>query len=381
MLGVYIHIPFCTRICTYCDFCKMLYNSKYVDKYLDSLQKEIKARYNGETVKTIYIGGGTPSSLSVLELDKLLSIVSIFNLDDDYEYTVECNIESIDIDKINLFKSYGINRISFGVESFDKDIQKVLGRSHDEDMIFDNIYMTKKYFKNINIDLIYGVNDNIEIVKSDIAKFLELGISHISCYSLILEEHTKLFIDKHDYIDEGIDSEMYKYIKDTLKNSVKIAGETGIFIKGGQKIANGIKIINKCSDVCQLCTSGIDKCISMTQIASEQISSLSFFEKIFTNNLEVSKNFITKASNYAEKFSSMASIANKHIEGAKIITVNGLKWTIAGCFTGIGLGGYFTHKFCEDLLDEFVEYYKKNAEKMSNSYEYAVNYFKYLCSK
>ena len=170
-------------------------------------------------------------------------------------------------------------------------------------------------------------------------------------------------------------------IKDTLKNSVKIAGETGIFIKGGQKIANGIKIINKCSDVCKLCTSGIDNCISMTQIASEQISSLSFFEKIFTNNLEVSKNFITKASNYAEKFSAMASIANKHIEGAKIITVNGLKWTIAGCFTGIGLGGYFTHKFCEDLLDEFVEYYKKNAEKMSNSYEYAVNYFKYLCSK
>ena len=216
MIGIYIHIPFCKRICHYCDFCKILYNQKYVSIYLDNLEKEIKERYKGEKIKTIYIGGGTPSSLDALELDRLLSILTIFNLEDDYEYTIECNIESINIDKINLFKSYGINRISFGVESFNKDIQNILGRSHDEDMIFDNIYLTKKYFDNINIDLIYGVNDNIDIVKEDINKFLELDIPHISCYSLILEEHTKLYIDKHEYISEDIDNKMYEYIKDTL---------------------------------------------------------------------------------------------------------------------------------------------------------------------
>ena len=219
MLGVYIHIPFCNKICNYCDFCKILYDSDYVSKYLDKLEEEIKSRYKGELVKTIYIGGGTPSSLNNDELDRLLSIISIFNLDSEYEYTIECNIESIDINKINIFKSYGINRISFGVESFDKDICKILGRNHDEDMVFDNIYLTKKYFDNINIDLIYGVNDNIEIVKSDIAKFLKLNIPHISCYSLILEEHTKLFIDKHDYIDQDKDREMYEYIKDTLRKN------------------------------------------------------------------------------------------------------------------------------------------------------------------
>lgn len=216
MLGIYIHIPFCNKICTYCDFCKVLYDTKYVDKYLDNLAKEIKSRYNGELVRTIYIGGGTPSSLNTIELDKLLSIISIFKLEDNYEYTIECNIESIDIDKINLFKSYGINRISFGVESFNKDIVKILGRCHDEEMVFDNIYMTKKYFDNINIDLIYGVTDNIDIVKGDINKLLELDIPHISCYSLILEEHTKLFIDKHNYIDEFIDREMYDYINREL---------------------------------------------------------------------------------------------------------------------------------------------------------------------
>lgn len=219
MTSIYIHIPFCKNICTYCDFCKIFYNDKYVSRYLDSLEKEIRERYKGEEVKSIYIGGGTPSCLCISELDRLLEIVSVFNCEDNYEYTIECNIENIDIDKINLFKSYGINRISFGVESFDKELQQILGRSHDEEMIFDNIYMTKKYFDNINVDLIYGVTNDIRKVKSDIDKFLELDVSHVSCYSLILEENTKLYIDKHDYISEDIDREMFDYIRNTLINN------------------------------------------------------------------------------------------------------------------------------------------------------------------
>ena len=216
MLGVYIHIPFCKSICTYCDFCKMEYHEKYINDYLDNLKKEILSRYRGESVKTIYIGGGTPSTLTTDELDYLLSIASIFNLEDDYEYTIECNIEDINIDKLNLFKSYGINRLSIGVQSFDKDNIKALGRHHDEDMVFDNIYEAKKYFNNISIDLIYGINDNIEKVKNDISMFLMLDINHVSCYSLILEENTKLYIDKHKYIDEEIDRNMFDYINDTL---------------------------------------------------------------------------------------------------------------------------------------------------------------------
>ena len=222
MLGMYVHIPFCKRICNYCDFCKILYNHKYIDKYLDKLEDEIKDRYKGEIVKSIYIGGGTPSSLDNDSLDRLLSILSIVKLDNEYEYTIECNIEDINIDFINIIKSYGINRVSVGVESFNKDIGKIIGRNIDEDMIFDNIYLLKKYFDNISIDLIYGVNDKIDIVKEDINKFLELDIKHVSCYSLILEEHTKLYIDKHKYIEEDIDNKMYEYIRDTLvKNGYK----------------------------------------------------------------------------------------------------------------------------------------------------------------
>ena len=219
MLGVYIHIPFCKNICNYCDFCKVYYQTGYVSKYLDALKLEIKNRYKNEEVDTIYIGGGTPSSLNIDELTKLFDIIKIFKLKDNYEFTIECNIESIDEDKLKLFKDNKVNRLSFGVESFDKDILKILGRYHNEEMVFNNIELSKKYFDNINIDLIYGVTNDIDIVKRDIDKFLKLDISHVSCYSLILEENTKLYIDRHEYIDQDVDRMMFDYINDTLVNT------------------------------------------------------------------------------------------------------------------------------------------------------------------
>ena len=222
MLGVYIHIPFCKNICNYCDFCKVYYKTGYVSKYLDSLESEINERYKNEIVDTIYIGGGTPSSLNIDELKRLFKIIKKIKLKEDYEFTIECNIECIDEEKLKLFKDNGVNRLSFGVESFDKEVLKILGRNHDENMVFENIYLSKKYFDNINIDLIYGVNSNIDVIKNDIDKFLKLDITHISCYSLILEENTKLYIDKHKYIDEDIDRWMFDYINNILiKNGYK----------------------------------------------------------------------------------------------------------------------------------------------------------------
>lgn len=216
MLGVYIHIPFCNNICNYCDFCKVYYKTGYVNRYLDSLELEINKRYKNESIDTIYIGGGTPSSLSIEELRHLFNIIKIFKLKENYEFTIECNIDSINEDKLKLFKENGVNRLSFGVESFDKDILDILGREHSKEMVINNIELSKKYFDNINIDLIYGVNNKIDIVKEDIDSFLKLDISHISCYSLILEENTKLYIDNYKYIDEDIDRLMFEYINDTL---------------------------------------------------------------------------------------------------------------------------------------------------------------------
>ena len=97
--SVYIHIPFCDNICSYCDFCKFIKNDKWIDEYLSELECEIKSRYKGEVLDTIYIGGGTPSCLNIKQLNKLFNIIKVFKVSDSLEFTFECNIESIDFEK------------------------------------------------------------------------------------------------------------------------------------------------------------------------------------------------------------------------------------------------------------------------------------------
>ena len=113
--SVYIHIPFCNKICSYCDFCKMFYNKDLVNKYLEELEREINNTYKNEVLDTIYIGGGTPSSLDIEELTKLFSITDKFKKNKNIEFTIECNFDSVTKEKIDLFIEHSINRISFGL--------------------------------------------------------------------------------------------------------------------------------------------------------------------------------------------------------------------------------------------------------------------------
>ena len=232
-MSIYIHIPFCNSICTYCDFCKIFYDKKYINDYLNNLEQEIKVRYKSEIVNTIFIGGGTPSSLDDEELIRLMNIIEIFKLNDNYEFTVECNIESITENKLKIMKKYGVNRISIGVESFDNSIIKLLGRNHTKKDVYNKMKIVKRYFSNINIDLIYAAYDDINILKSDIDCFLKLDIPHISTYSLIIEDNTMLKINGMKNIDEDIDYEMYKYIEDTLEKNDYIHYEISNYAKNG----------------------------------------------------------------------------------------------------------------------------------------------------
>lgn len=232
-MSIYIHIPFCNSICTYCDFCKILYDRKYINDYLDNLEKEIKMRYKGEIVNTIFIGGGTPSSLNDNELIRLMNIIRVFKLNKEYEFTIECNVESITESKLEIMKNYGVNRISIGVESFDDNVIKLLGRNHTKNDVYKKIKIVKKYFDNINIDLIYAAYDDINILKSDINCFLELDIPHISTYSLIIEDNTILKINGMKNIDEDTDYEMYKYIENTLEKNNYIHYEISNYAKDG----------------------------------------------------------------------------------------------------------------------------------------------------
>lgn len=231
---IYIHIPFCSHICSYCDFPKVLYNKKYINNYLDSLDREIKERYKGENVVSIFIGGGTPTSLDYDELKRLFDITKLFNKSDDFEFSIESNIESLNEDKIKLLKKYNVNRVSLGVQSFNDGCLKELNRYHNKDMVFNVVSLLKKNgIVNISIDLIYGVNSDINVLKEDMANFLELDISHVSCYSLIIENNTIFGNYDREYIDDNIEYEMYNYIEDVLSKNGYLHYEVSNYAKKG----------------------------------------------------------------------------------------------------------------------------------------------------
>lgn len=221
MHSIYIHIPFCNSICSYCDFCKVLYNKEWVNKYLICLEEEIKNRYDNELINTLYIGGGTPSSLDIDFLKKLMDICKIFNIDDKYEFTFECNINDITEEKLEILKKNGVNRLSIGIESFDKKKLKFMERSSNYEEVLEKINLCRNLdFNNINVDLIYGIpGENLHTLKNDLKKMLTLDVEHISTYSLMIEDNTKIGIKGIKPIREELDSKMYKYIVKFLTNN------------------------------------------------------------------------------------------------------------------------------------------------------------------
>ena len=210
----YIHIPFCDKICSYCDFCKLYYNEKYVDNYLDELEKEIKSIYQGEVLETIYIGGGTPSSLNIKQLTKLFEITKLLKKDTDFEFTIESNFENITEEKLLLYKEYGINRLSFGLESISNNNLSFLNRDISKNKINKIISLCRELeFNNINVDLMYALPvENISVLQKDLNYIFSLDVEHISTYSLMIEDHTMLKINGVKNISEDLDYEMYNLI-------------------------------------------------------------------------------------------------------------------------------------------------------------------------
>ena len=219
MKSLYIHIPFCKSICSYCDFAKMFYNEFLALSYLDELSNEVNNNYKQDMLETIYIGGGTPSILSKKELNKLFSITNKLNIEPNYEFTIEANIADINEDFLKLCKNNKVNRLSIGIETINDKFYKFLNRKNNIEDIKNKILLAKKYFSNINIDLMYAFpNETMEDLKCDLDFFKSLDVEHISIYSLIIEENTKLYIEGIKPISEELDREMYYYIIDYLEN-------------------------------------------------------------------------------------------------------------------------------------------------------------------
>ena len=216
--SAYVHIPFCTQICYYCDFSKVFIKNQPVDSYLEHLLEEFQT-YDIQKLRTLYIGGGTPTALSAPQLEVLLKgLTKNLDLSSLEELTIEANPGDLDEDKIAVLKNSAVNRVSLGVQTFDNKMLKKIGRSHLEKDIYENIDRLKLAgFENISIDLIYALpGQTMEQVKENVTKAIGLDIPHMSLYSLILENHTvfmnRMRRGKLPLPKEELEAEMFEYI-------------------------------------------------------------------------------------------------------------------------------------------------------------------------
>ncbi len=198
MAGIYLHVPFCKSKCNYCDFYSGT-QFRFIDDYVNALCREIRDRagyLKGEIIETIYFGGGTPSLLSINQLNTIFEEIRRYHrIDQNIEISFECNPENINLNYIEGLKSLGINRISIGIQSFDDAILKFLGRNHSAAKASSAVEIVKAAgVKNVSVDFIYaipGLSDNILL--ESLQKAVNLHVKHISIYNLTISENTKLY--------------------------------------------------------------------------------------------------------------------------------------------------------------------------------------------
>ncbi|RZI48160.1 radical SAM family heme chaperone HemW [Lactococcus kimchii] len=220
--SAYVHIPFCSHICYYCDFAKVLTTGQPIDEYIEALIEEFES-FEIKKLRTLYIGGGTPTVLSALQLERLLSALTA-RLDLTYleEFTVEANPGDLSDEVIEVLAHSAVNRISLGVQTFNNQLLKKIGRTHTQAQVYESIERLKAAgFENITIDLIYALpGQTMEMVQDDLERFLSLDLPHVALYSLILEDHT-VFMNRQRrgllrLPSEDKNADMYEYIMENL---------------------------------------------------------------------------------------------------------------------------------------------------------------------
>jgi len=228
MAGLYIHIPFCKTKCHYCDFYSTS-NSELIENFILALKKEIDLRsgyLNGESISSIYMGGGSPSMLEILQLQQILEKIKLnFVISADAEITFECNPDDVNLSYFIGLKSLGINRISIGIQSFDNNILRFLNRRHDAERGEEAIKSAKKSgFENISVDLMFGIPGmSNEIYESSLDKAMSFNVKHISAYQLSIEPNTllqkKLSKGEFSVPDEEINLFQFNLTIEKLKNN------------------------------------------------------------------------------------------------------------------------------------------------------------------
>ena len=235
--SAYVHVPFCKDICSYCDFTRCRYHEGLADRWLHTIEKEIKEKLSGLQLDTLYIGGGTPSALSIKQLQRLLEFLAPYT-SQIKEYTMEANIESFEDEKIRIAANHGIHRISLGVQSLQPDLLEVIHRHHQRKDVIDCIQRIHNHgIHNISIDMIYGLpGQSIAMWKQDLQDIIDLlDIQHISLYALTIEEHSEFGRNGIANIDEDMEADMYEYAVDFLKQHGFEHYEISSFARSGYR--------------------------------------------------------------------------------------------------------------------------------------------------
>lgn len=247
MKGLYIHIPFCVKKCDYCDFVSFSGCEGHFEKYIDALIRELD-KYRGEKVDSIFVGGGTPSVLPPRLIERLCRAVSErFDIADNAEWTIEANPETLDKQKTEAMLCGGINRISIGVQSFDDTELSAVSRIHNAKRAEKAVYEAyESGFKNINIDLMVSLpNQIVQSFKNTLEKAVSLPVTHISVYSLIIEEGTpianKYRSGEYKMPDEDLDRNLYAYTGDYLKQYGFNQYEISNYAKNGFESKHNLK--------------------------------------------------------------------------------------------------------------------------------------------
>lgn len=236
----YIHVPFCTSICAYCDFTHQVYNADKVEKWLNVIQKDIESK-DLKHLDTLYIGGGTPTSLSENQLDRLLSLFDIY-ISEIKEYTIEVNPETMTDEKLMLLKRHGINRISMGLEASQACLLKIMHRKHK----LEDVQYWVKQFKengidNISLDALYSLKDQtLDMFKETLIDIIQMNVKHVSIYGLTIEENT--IFGKTGYMnqDEDVEADMYEMACQILNENGYKQYEISNFSKEGYESQHNI---------------------------------------------------------------------------------------------------------------------------------------------
>ncbi len=213
--SLYVHVPFCAQKCAYCAFFSEASSGELIQRYTDALVREMELVAADLKPRTIFFGGGTPSILNLKQWEKILRTMERLGLLGAEEFTVECNPATVSLDKAKLFRSFGIHRVSMGVQSLDEALLDRLGRIHSREMVFKSFDILRSAgFDNLNIDLMFAIpGQTMDIWRATLAEAIALGSEHLSSYEVIYEEDTPLYAQlqaKEFDVDEDLACEMYE---------------------------------------------------------------------------------------------------------------------------------------------------------------------------